>query len=487
MRSRTVLGVCLILALSAAQTLATDVSGDQSGTWMLANSPYHLIGDVRVPPGETLAVEPGVEVIAQGHYKIWVDQGTLLAIGTAGQMILMTAQDHSEGWRGIRLEQADDASTVSYCIVEYARGTGAYPGVRGGAIYCLNCSPTIANNELRFNYSHNSNYNGCGGGVLTESSDALVLDNYIHDNIADSGGGVCCTEFGTPLVAGNIIVDNDAYYAGGGIYMGARSSPLIENNLIATNTSAGWGGGGINSWTSYIYYGTYATIRNNMIVMNMATSGGDAQGGGGIYCRYDRALIYNNTITDNYAPTGGGIYALNYPDQAPIVRNSIVWGNAAGTGAQIYVYSGSGSAISVGYTDVEGGWTGTGNMNQNPIFVGPSIANYHLSDESPCIDMGDPAYAPLPGETDIDGQLRVWDGDDNGQVRIDMGADEFDSHCPGDLDGDGDADLTDLALLLSNYGATGGMTYEDGDLDGDGDIDLTDLAALLGFYGVGCP
>ncbi|MBU0617227.1 MAG: hypothetical protein KKI02_05895, partial [Planctomycetes bacterium] len=59
--------------------------------------------------------------------------------------------------------------------------------------------------------------------------------------------------------------------------------------------------------------------------------------------------------------------------------------------------------------------------------------------------------------------------------------------CPGDLDGDGDVDLTDLAVLLGNYGMTSGATYEDGDLDGDGDVDLTDLAALLAVYGTTCP
>jgi len=58
--------------------------------------------------------------------------------------------------------------------------------------------------------------------------------------------------------------------------------------------------------------------------------------------------------------------------------------------------------------------------------------------------------------------------------------------CLGDLDGDWDVDLSDLAQLLANYGMTGGATYEDGDLDADGDVDLSDLAALLAVYGTTC-
>jgi len=59
--------------------------------------------------------------------------------------------------------------------------------------------------------------------------------------------------------------------------------------------------------------------------------------------------------------------------------------------------------------------------------------------------------------------------------------------CLGDLDGDNDIDLADLAQLLGNYGMMSGAVYEDGDLDEDGDVDLADLAALLGVYGTTCP
>lgn len=56
----------------------------------------------------------------------------------------------------------------------------------------------------------------------------------------------------------------------------------------------------------------------------------------------------------------------------------------------------------------------------------------------------------------------------------------------GDLDLDGDVDLTDLAQLLANYGTPSGMTYSDGDLDGNEDVDLSDLATLLSNYGRAC-
>jgi hypothetical protein len=52
-----------------------------------------------------------------------------------------------------------------------------------------------------------------------------------------------------------------------------------------------------------------------------------------------------------------------------------------------------------------------------------------------------------------------------------------------DLDGDGCVGLSDLAMLLAEYGCTSGCAA---DLDGDGDVDLSDLSALLAVYGTGC-
>jgi hypothetical protein len=51
----------------------------------------------------------------------------------------------------------------------------------------------------------------------------------------------------------------------------------------------------------------------------------------------------------------------------------------------------------------------------------------------------------------------------------------------GDLDGDGDVDLTDLATMLSDFGCNAAPCV--GDLNGDGVTDIADLAILLANYG----
>jgi hypothetical protein len=56
---------------------------------------------------------------------------------------------------------------------------------------------------------------------------------------------------------------------------------------------------------------------------------------------------------------------------------------------------------------------------------------------------------------------------------------------PGDVNGDGDVDLNDLALLLAAYGTCAGDSDFDprADFDDSGCVDLTDLATLLAHYG----
>ena len=52
--------------------------------------------------------------------------------------------------------------------------------------------------------------------------------------------------------------------------------------------------------------------------------------------------------------------------------------------------------------------------------------------------------------------------------------------CVADLDGDGDVDAGDLAILLGSWGPNGGHPA---DFNGDGAVNAADLAVLLGTWG----
>ncbi|MHC4624621.1 MAG: PKD domain-containing protein, partial [Planctomycetota bacterium] len=145
------------------------------------------------------------------------------------------------------------------------------------------------------------------------------------------------------------------------------------------------------------------------------------------------SVISNCTIVENGL---AGISSCN-----TIVTNSIVWGNCS---AQI-VNPGLYSVIA--HSDVQGGYSGTGNINVDPCFVEPGYwdangawvgGDYHLLGASECVDLGDNAAIPPdiadldadgnttePTPCDFDGKLRLEDGDGDGNPLVDMGAYEY--------------------------------------------------------------
>jgi len=65
-----------------------------------------------------------------------------------------------------------------------------------------------------------------------------------------------------------------------------------------------------------------------------------------------------------------------------------------------------------------------GNIWDDPLFVDPQNADFHLLPESPCIDAGFDTtgyYCPF----DMDYNVREWDGDEDGNTIIDIGPYEF--------------------------------------------------------------
>jgi len=474
----TLLLAAVVLAPLTAD--AIDVSGRQWGTWTRDNSPYNVVGDIRVPVESTLVIEPGVVVNFQGHYKFIVNSSALLlARGTENDSIYFTSDSIATGWHGIRLMQADSNSQLSYCHLQYGKATGSGEDQRGGAIYCSYCNATITHNTI----SQNSSELG-GGAIYCAYSDATISFNTISRNKSTSGrGGALNCFYSSPRITNNIFVENQARSTGGGIRVQDSTSPIIRDNIFRKNRSYTSGGaifcsyaspeivnntitenvaktehgGGINcfgatgatisgntitaNWAAedggglFVYHYAIATIQSNIIKNNYA-----GLHGGGIYCSHSEATITNNTISGNSAGSwGGAIHCCLTPSPIidhnsvsgnsadcggalccrlsanPTVSNSILWGDSATNGPEVYVESGN---PQITYCDVQGGWQGQGNIDADPIFVGPYNDDFHLRWHSPCIDAGDPDFPLEPDGTRSDIGAFYFNQDVDGIVEL---------------------------------------------------------------------
>ena len=104
--------------------------------------------------------------------------------------------------------------------------------------------------------------------------------------------------------------------------------------------------------------------------------------------------IVGNTIVFNSGPE----YSVTVSEYASATLvNNIVWNF---TDQELYTFNGS--VITVNYSDIKGGYTGTGNIDSYPMFVDSAAGDYHLAYGSPCIDTGDPDSPLDPDNTRAD-------------------------------------------------------------------------------------
>ena len=280
-------------------------------------------------------------------------------------------------------------------------------------------------------------------------------------------------------IAGNqVTVDAPEQTFGGGGILGTnisrssnspRASIVLEKNRLTSNSAFGFGGGiSLFSSADADPDDTGAAAKAQFLVLNNTVVQNDAstdhpqfQGaGGGVFilletegdavARVEMPLntIAYNTLDNMTLP--GGIHAESFivhdiqgndGHTELILDNSIIAGNEGiGLGGplpgQPGIITPGGSDnfyLSVSYNDFFGntagdtdGWIvlGPGNIFEDPLFADPPL-DIHLSTASPAIDAGDPLLVPEDGQTDIDGDPRVLDGNGDGAEVVDMGADEY--------------------------------------------------------------
>jgi hypothetical protein len=400
----------LFTLIVSHNVMATNVSGTiVNQTWTSNNSPYIVVGNINVAG---LTIKPGVTVSFATNYAFEVD-GVLRALGTPNAPIVFKGTNG--GWQGIYFNYSSPGSVLAYCTISNA----VYSGIS-----IINSNPQILNCFVTSNSSGSST---SGGGIYV--------------NNAKSSGVV--------QLLNCLIIGNSAVQYGGGIYawMGTNCLLDIEGCLISNNivnpsvvTETCYGGGVFVSGNSLL---KYCNIRNNICHGVSAFSNDQWAYGGGIFSQIGSETLQNCVIISNTVVTTGGGVSYAYGGGIELTgsgtlwtTNSVIGGNiASASGSYGAVINGGGISIAPGtagafvncsfaynnpeglnsavtnfqvmntilyfnnnngtqivgttnvtYCDVQGGLTGVGNINLNPIFYGTD--NLIIVSGSPCINAG---------------------------------------------------------------------------------------------------
>jgi len=370
-------------------------------------------GTDRLVPSQYATIEAALTV-AQAGDVIILDQGTYSGPGNRdivpnGKNVTIRSTDPAnpavvaatvinpqgsatEPHRAFRFAFGETAATV----IDGLTVTGGWAD-SGGAIACENsAAPTIRNCV----FTNNSATFYAGGIYCTGSAHPAISNCTFSTNatvkLPDGrggldGGAVYC--YNSPAAISNCSFTNNTARSGGAIYTNA-SSLSISGCTFSAN-AAGSSGGAVTVW------GGTPTIAGCLFYDNAAN-----YSGGAISCEhYAQPTISKVTFSRNTAVMyGGGGIACN-GTSTPTVENNILWDNVP---TEIKVFSGT---PAVTYCDVKGGWTGTGNLNADPLFADPDQNDFHLKSTagrwdpaanggaggwvidtvtSPCIDAGDP-------------------------------------------------------------------------------------------------
>jgi hypothetical protein len=223
----------------------------------------------------------------------------------------------------------------------------------GGGIACIDGSfAQIALNEIRENDALEGDQQHGGGIYVRDSSPSIQL-NQIEGNHADFGGGI--------YTSGN------------------AASPYIDSNTVKGNQVASYGGG-------IRIVGGAPTVLYNVVAMNSASLGG-----GGVYVgNTTQAQLHHNTIVENDAPLGAGVYFNATPIEFELC---IVAFNTGGAGVTCQATNPN-LICSVIYGNT-GGDNPCGSADDmvyaDPQFCGVlTSGDYTLQSDSPCTAANSP-------------------------------------------------------------------------------------------------
>lgn len=260
--------------------------------------------------------------------------------------------------------------------------------------------------------TNNSRIFYISGGSAVELKGMKIQNGYTY---VSNGGGIA---------ADNAILDLDFITIenceaadgklGGALYLGDTEA-TINHSKFSGNLAEGSGG------AIYQIYGGSLSLLNSLISGNVSN-----ENGGGIYSPSPTEMeLVNVTITGNFAQNQFGGIKNNYS-----ATNSIIWGNDAvndfpesDTANTTISYS-----ILKGYSDIPGEGNINGTDENAPGFYSPIVAeatpsidgDFRFNSLSPMVDAG--LNSANDDTDDLNQNDRLIDGNDDGDLIIDLGA-----------------------------------------------------------------
>lgn len=142
----TTILLCFTIFISKAQTNVNSYNVNDS-IWEKSNSPYYITGQISIPIGKTLKIEPGVKVIFKGNYSITVN-GYIDCKGTAANKIEFIGDSLAPNiyvlWGSINIYSGVSGIyniyyfKLKYCVFKNGQGINI-PGIKTIFTFLDNC------------------------------------------------------------------------------------------------------------------------------------------------------------------------------------------------------------------------------------------------------------------------------------------------------------------------------------------------------------
>ncbi len=160
----------------------TTLSGNVSGSLKKIDSPFLVTGDITVPYGSSLTIDPGVTLLFEEDVLFHVN-GTLTASGQSNDNIYLLSAPGEGRWDGISFTGSSSGNTLKFVQIQHAE-TGVYANDAQFSdmsdLVVSNCGTGISFEKALLDVT-TATVSKCETGIYSYLNQIDLLHVYVHD------------------------------------------------------------------------------------------------------------------------------------------------------------------------------------------------------------------------------------------------------------------------------------------------------------------